>query len=105
MRELIREGDPHGKSLDNQDSIVLILTTKEGKLMVPQSLLFSALLKCYYFSVCYPNKKKICMNSVPVQHLQVQNPNKLLRKGQMLTGLQSRLLTLNPFSAINHDWV
>lgn len=81
-----------------------VLTTKEGKLMVTQSLLFSVLLKCYYFSACYPNKK-FCMNSVPVQHLQVQNPNKLLGKGQMLTGLQSRLLTLNPFSAINHDWV
>lgn len=34
-----------------------ILTTKEGKLMVTQSLLFSALFKCYYFSGCYPNKK------------------------------------------------
>lgn len=81
-----------------------ILTTKEGTLMVTQSLLFSTLLKCYYFSAVYPNKK-ICTNSVPVQYLQVQNPNKLLVKGQMLTGLQSRLLTLNPFSAINHDWV
>lgn len=36
-----------------------ILTTKEGTLMVTQSLLFSTLLKCYYFSAVYPNKKNL----------------------------------------------